>query len=291
MKPTNPTNNPPGTASNLDLVQSSKSTAMSRMIIAVHAPVKHGKTFLAATASQFFPASLPSPTDVELDDLLWLTFDVGALDGFTEVGLSVPQIDVTSILASTRGDIFKATDLAMQAAQAYIQRGLTSWIVVDTVSSLDRMLNEYWERNNPASGTGEEKFVLYRMIASSHAKFYTNLTLIAPRIIFLFHSTAKFDTDDKARRKTRATAMPGESAIVPEITGKSRGTYLANCSLELALRAVKDPSSKTIKRTVYPYGGMDFEGGGRFHQSLGQEEPANLTHILAKIKTGRPKSG
>src|SRR5690606_19995601 len=131
------------------------------MIIGAHGPFAAGKTTLAATASEKLPESgFPTerhppnePPKYVLDDLAWLSFDPKATAGFKERGVSVPTFDVLHFMHNPDGpkgwkaagfkrapDIIQATVFGVQQLKTISPK----WLVVDTVSSFDDWLNQYW---------------------------------------------------------------------------------------------------------------------------------------------------
>src|SRR5512140_2250656 len=76
------------------LLDSADETLVNPVIV-IHGPYGAGKTTCAASASEFFPDELTTKRVgakgklVELEDMVWLAFDNGALDGFRERGLRV----------------------------------------------------------------------------------------------------------------------------------------------------------------------------------------------------------
>lgn len=281
------------------------------MIIGAHGPFAAGKTTLAATASEKLPDSgFPKerhppnePPKYILDDLAWLSFDPKATAGFRERGVSVPTFDVPYFMGDADGPMgwraagFKRAPDIIQATVFGVQQLKTlspKWLVVDTVSTFDDFINQYWFDHHEASTSSDKNIdtrKVYGDIAKSHTDFFSQCTRLGCGVIFLFHSKALVEPDDKdkkkekaakARQETLATATSG--LIVPQITGKSKGKYLGAMSL-LVYSDTKEVPVGTKRETEYFVWtkSRKAETKNRFGASLAETEPSNLRAILAKV--------
>lgn len=272
-----------------------------RLMFTIHSQPGNGKTFCAGSASKFWPKDLTKKQTkkVDLNDVVWISADRGATDGFKERGINVPYVvDIPWIMrAPIKGEdkpyasnILDALPLAIEIAYARVEQGETQWVVVDTVSSIDRMLNTYWEQNVPKSNSGkEDRFAMYRLIMKYHSQFYEAMSLFPCGVIFLAHTKALIEGEGDAKTKSKAMALAGDNDLAPSITGKSLETYTANVSTEFALEAIRVPGWKPgdgydFARWLYPVGGRGYRGKNRFQLSLGTKEKADLGEIVRKIR-------
>jgi len=259
----------------------SKTTTLDDMTLLFHAPPGAGKTYLAATASEAWPKQLPSKKMIDLEDMIWIGIDAGATAGFASLGINIPKyIDFRDALVD-----YSVVD-AMKQIQDYIDAKLMepgSWLVVDTLSMLDRYLLEYYE------GRTTESWAIYRMIGHFHRRLFADLSLITSRIIFLCHSKAPFQGDD-AKTKTRQKAqIAGMAEIVPDLAGnQARGVYVANVSLLGTVLPKRDPKGGGSERILYPLGDKGFEGKSRWEHILNREEPPHLGKLFKKILDAQP---
>jgi len=256
--------------------------------ILIHGPPKVGKTFLAASASEFCPEVLPAEKLVALEDMLWLQIDAGATDGFHEANLLLPDrvINVRKVIAET-GSVERGLMMALDVARMVLDKcPEIRYIVTDTLSAADKFICEHWDTNCPLSRTGEKIVQMgFGMVFNTHKRFYNRLSLLPCNLITLCHSRVLIDDGQNTQeaKKRKAEGIPGSFDIVPDITGKARNLYVGNASLELVVMAKKNPRTGKLMRTVAPYGANGFEGGTRF-QVLEEEEPAHLGQIFQKIR-------
>lgn len=283
--------------------RSSDEILNERLMFTIHSQPGNGKTFAALTASEQCPKDLTKKQakKVNINDMVWLSADRGATDGFRERGINVPYVvDLSWLMrAPIRGEkkpyasnILDALPMLIDIAYQRVEQGETKWVVVDTVSSIDRLLNTYWEDNCPRSKSGaEDRFAMYRMIMKYHSQFYQAMSLFPCGVIFLAHTKALIEGEDaNAKTKAKAAALAGDNDLAPSITGKSLETYTANVSTEFALEAIRAPGWKPgdgyeFARWLYPVGGRGYRGKNRFQLALGTKEPADLGRIVEKIRS------
>lgn len=271
--------------------------ALERYRLTTHGGSGHGKTFFAASASDHWPSDLPSKKKVVLKDMLWIAFDAGAVVGFREQGISIPNvIDVRKLMTPAKeGEtrvyartILDALAIVVREASARVAHGGINWVVCDTISSLDKALNAYWESNCPTTKAGvPDKFAMYRAIGINHQRFHEAMQLMDTNVHFLCHTKARIEADpnEKSQKnRQKAAETPGDNELIPDITGQSLNTYTANVSAEFALLAKKQLGTKVMKRYVHPIGHQGYRGKNRWQHSLEEEEVADLGKILKKIE-------
>lgn len=251
-------------------------------VILIHGPPKVGKTWLAATVSERFDAGGP------LSDVLWLPWDNGAVDGLTEAGITMPCLDIGQALAektNAKGSVnfVAATQTILAEAASEVAKGQIRWVVTDTLSMLDKGLNEHFERNCPETKEGNpDSLAMYRLIFNAHKRYHMALRAMNVGLIYLCHSKVLGDNTKPAEAMKRKATQAVDFAIGPDITGAANTVYKGEASLYLVVTAKQDPKSKKLTRSIAPFGGKGFEGGSRFTQNLSEEEPANLHALLTK---------
>lgn len=203
----------------------------------IYGPPGQGKTFSSITMSAACPANFSHlagkhiaklDVPVALNDVLWVGFDSGALDGFAEQGYTVPAIDASKLGGDLLTGLAEITALAAQR----VKEGKTTTIIIDTVSALNENLEIYLKNK------GQEKFEFYGNIKVQHMKFATKLKEIPANILFLCHAKNVMDMDDKNQKNK--IAAQGFASIVPNITGEALNHYRRDVSFEFFCRRAKE---------------------------------------------------
>lgn len=251
--------------------------------ILLFGPPKHGKTTVAATFSDKFvgfdrPKGSPI---IKLDDLVWLAFDPNPLVGIVEQGYDVP---VLFDLSKETGDrLLPAIDSVLANIEALVDAMKPKVVVVDTVSFLDKSLNEFFARKY-------DKWDLFRMVNNAHTRFVSALKLIKSHVIVIAHAKAESTpADAQGQAVKKSTDLPGSGGISSQITGATKGTYEGMVSMILPMQARDEvEAGKPVrKRFFYPTGAMGFEGAGRYLRYLAKEEPADFKLLFDKIRRGK----
>lgn len=277
-----------------------------------------GKTFCGATASQYFPDVLPSPETVksadfepiELKDMLHVACDVGAVDGFAAKGLRCPAIDLVDLLTPPRDgeekihaqDILQAISWIVETCKVAATEG-TDYIIVDTVSMLDRFIVNYWKDDENIPKTWNRKLqaeipdtqAMWGCVADTHFRLWQSLVFLpVKQVIFLCHArtneTELSVVEGRGKAGARQTAKAaasnaaGENTIIPRISGSAREVYTANVSLQLAMTAEQKLGTTQYTRRLHPYyaeGG--YQTKNRYQGTLEETEAANLKKLFDKI--------
>lgn len=268
-----------------------------------------GKTTLAATVSKYAPDPWPTtrhnpkaPPKYNLKDLFWLCYDKGALLSFKERGIAAPRFDVRKFMAERKVGVMQATEAGLREAEKAVQGG-AEWVVVDTLSTFDKMLDAYWQAalladkglkdsnlDKSANKLIEEvQIPKYGRMFTCHKMLHDNLMQLGCGVLYLTHSKALIDlglgsADDKTKQKqvrqTVSTATSG--VLVPDITGKGAGVYKADARLQLVIRATKGASGKLVRSVMAePFDG--YETKNSWELSIVGPQEANLKKVLAKI--------
>lgn len=266
----------------------SSSDVTTEGVYIIHGPPGSGKTFLAATASQYWPEEVPPASPVELKDMLWLGADAGATAGFQELRISLPDryLDIGTMLAAEGAN--RGIKYAIEAVNHILsENSEIENIVVDTLSTVDKLFNVYFDGTCPTNKDGiKDTRAMYGNMKTAHTRFHSRLRGTGKRIIYLAHSKALRDTDDTEQANNRKAALPvGVNDIIPDITGSGKNVYINDASIEMVLLATR--KGKEFKRIVYPMGAKGFSGKSRFQASLDEQEEPNLRKIFNKIQSGQ----
>lgn len=271
-------------------IRSSSERGLAQSITTLFGPPGNGKTFCAGTASKYWPEE-PGKEKVELKDMLWVSADDGALDGFLELGITVPELRLKEVFAAhdpkrnKKFDVVNGIGEVFKQIPKFVEENGTRFIVIDTVSTFDRYVNEYFVRNPILTAKGaKDTYGHFRVVGTTHQRFHLNLTMMGTSIIYLFH--AKMISDGVDAKRLDATQVAGGGDITLDITGQiGKNVYMANSSLIMCVKAKKVPGKgkPVYNRYLLPYGGEGFEGKARFHKSLDAKEEPHLGKVYKKI--------
>lgn len=262
-------------------VESSDDVNRQHYRFVFHGPPKVGKTFLALTASEHFPDELPADPSVSLDDMMWWSFDAGALRGVEEQGIKVPH--VLNFAPISGSDIFPAVREAATKTAELVEKGLTKWVVCDTISTLDSKMKTHWRAKTADKG----KFALYDAMLASHNKFFDIINSLPCHVIVLSHSKANVYEDEKSKNKQKAQAMSSQKTpdVELDIAGAGKNEYRRHSDMVAPLLQERDKRGQW-SRNIYPFGHKGWEGGTRWTRELEKVEPAHLGKLMAKIQKG-----
>jgi len=269
--------------------------------LVIHGKFGVGKTALAATASEYFPEKWPTerhkgaePKYV-LKDMFFINVDDKATAGFRERGIAVSQFDLPYFMATKEDEsgfgwgpagfsraptIMQAANFALNVAESMSPR----FLVVDTVTALDRSFVHYWNANCPMRGGQKDTQSMYGEVRNWHSEFAEACRNVAPCVIWTCHSTVIAETSrdtpvSAAQKDVLRTAEGG--FIAPDITGKGKSGYKAHASLQLAVLAKRTPQG--LQRYVSPIWTKDHETKNRWELSLGDTEEPYLRKMFQKI--------
>lgn len=273
---------------------SSKRPHRQKLILG-YGPIGAGKTTLAATASKNFPATIPAAKMVTLSDMLWISIDIDGVASFAHKGIEVPEIDLIQIMSDEEvykelgfvrpPSIVEAMSAAVEIAAERVAAGETSTIVVDTLSTFDTRLSIFADEVTKGSSN---QYAPYKYMLAAHTKVHEGLTRTGADIIYLAHARAVSDEQAAEKKKNQAVLAVGGGYIAPELTGAAPKVYKRDVSLELYVKAFRDPRTKKLKRTVLTeVNDMGAEVKNRYEGILLPEEEPNLRDIFAKIDAAR----
>jgi hypothetical protein len=259
-------------------VRDSKDTLLERFRLVLIGPPKEGKSVCAATASELFPATFPAPEMVDLRDMFWCLLDNGGLDGFAELNLSVPHMDLSNVNAAY---IQQALTAFFEEAQKRVAAGVTKTVVLDSLTALDKLLLARLMKDY-------EKWGLYQAILAAHLQVFHQAKTLACNVISICHGKMVNMPEDAAAaiKQTAAGITPG--TIELDLSGQVANFYRQSMSLIIPI-ASKGSAGEEVYN-LYPRGVKGFTGYSRFAK-LEKEEPAHLGKLFAKIRGNQPKAG
>jgi len=246
--------------------------------VLISGPPGHGKSVCAATASEKSPDEFTDEFTAEqgggltnLDDVLFLNFDRQATAGFADLGIEVPEIDLSTCSGK---EIISSTKEALKVAKARAIEGVTKTVVVDTISSLDAVLVAFWKEATA------NRWDMYNAILTTHMRFAMALKEIPANVVVICHAKAINEAEDaQGRARQKAAAGPAPASISLDITGQARGYWQRNVPLQLPL--ICRTRGSRVERHLYPSGVEGFEAKSRF--KLADKEPAHLRKLFEKI--------
>lgn len=252
--------------------------------IAIYGPRRCGKSHTACTVSEFYPedeAELGTK-HFELADLAWVPFDAGATAFMPAWKLRCPNVvDVIRLIKDNdpQTGALKAIDVLAKTD--------ATWLVMDTVSMLDKYLSD-WAATKV--NDDEKGWEIYRHMLNAHKRIYVHAMETGKRCLFLCHSKALSDIQGtgaaaKNATNTRKASYAVAPEVVPDITGQSATVYLGNCAAQLVVQVKIDPQTKAKKRQIYLGNVQGFEGGSRWEAIFGPNEAVepNLKKLLARV--------
>lgn len=286
-------------------------TGVDDICMIIQGQYSAGKTTLAGTLDPSFPWPFPTikytakEPKYRLNTLHWLTYDKKALVSFRERGIAVSRFDVRDYMAKKNCAVMAATEVGLRDCEAAVTRG-ARWIVVDTLSTYDKMLDAYWQ-DQLLSDTGAKEtnaskshnkliegvqIQKYGRMFVCHKMLHDALMSLGCGVIYLTHSKAMMDlglgTDDERekQRKVRQTMQVAASGgvFVPDITGKGAGVYKADARLQLVVTAKKGPNGMLTRSiTADSVGG--YETKNSWELSIKGEHEAHLGKMLARVSS------
>ncbi len=272
------------TADSGPLVKSSKDTTLDNWRMLIFGAPKTGKTFAALTASELYPQGdvlEPQPELRHLSDLLFIEADEGGLDGLREYNLAADYIDVSK--ESGGSLINKVFPQLMKEVEARVNDGVTKTVIVDTISTIDRMLKTYFQEQFTDPRHNAQ---MWGAVLGAHMKMFGALKRLRCNLLVIAHTKFRLDLGDATQKaRQQATSMPGGSDAYPDISGQAKNYYNGAVSIQMPMIASPMPGGK-FKRQFYPLGVGRYEAGSRFTRFLDDKEPAHIQKLINKIKTG-----
>lgn len=265
------------------MITSSRKQTLKDLNLVFYGPPGSGKTFVAGSASKYWPENITEKRTewITLKDMFSVGVDAGATDGFAQHKIDCPLISFVDALKENGDDVAAAIRGIVNELKSAVEKNKEEdqWIVVDTISMLDRYFTDFYE---PLSKDG---YTLYRNVLNAHKRLYSSLSLIPARKIYLCHSKAFVSDEAKAKLQRQAkSALAAE--IAPDITGQAHVIYIGNSSLEgIVLTTSSGGNNPVLTRKIHTRNIKGFEGKNRWEAILPAEMEPNVRKLLKMIQT------
>lgn len=244
----------------------------------LYGPPGSGKTVCAASISEFFPDELPAAQPTLVRDVYYLQFDPDGMQSLLSLRLDAPGRDLSA--CTTKETLGRGLIEAVMEIKEGIKEGIIKAVVVDTLTAFDSVLLSIGKKDFPSTA---DQARMYGWILQEQMQFGTLLKQLPIHLITTCHSKFVFNPskdDTGFEMRKRAFSLPGQSDIVPELTGRGANYWKGVASNVWPLISYRQKGQKP-RFTVLPYGGKGFEGKSRLG-GLDEEEPANLRKALIK---------
>ena len=258
-----------------------------------------GKSTLAATASRYWPKEgLPTTKwgkktpKVVLEDMLFILTDpFDPLGGLRERGIAVPCFDVNAWIKEKPGRTALDAIAATYEEAARFVTGGGKWLVHDTVTSWDSLLEAYCRKNMPLSKGGkDDSRRMYGMLYQYNLKIHHLAVGLGINIIYNAHYKSSIDFGELTPAQLAAAkatqSAGGIAAILPAITGKAQAAYKGGSTFVLALVKQVAPGSKGSSRKLYTIATTEMEAKNRYELSLPPIMEADMREVLRLINGG-----
>lgn len=270
----------------LEYIQSSKDGFLDNIRALLCGQTGMGKTFVAATMSEFWPDDPYASKPIKLEDTLWLSFDAGATQGFGQFNISVDELSVLKMMQQDL-DFIEAGQMMLKAAKLAVEdRGIKT-VVMDTVSMFDVHAQGYWFDTNrvPRTKKGDvDKYAAWNHVAVTHYSFLNELLKLPINVIATCHEKPVNDEVESIAKKVEAYAPSGSHDFVPAISGKSLGFYYQNLDIGAYLVGQKVAGEDRPLRKLRTDSFRGHMGKNRLQHFLDPEEEPNFRIMMKKMR-------
>lgn len=239
-------------------------------IVGIHGPIGSGKTFAAATLSQFWPGNIIERTKssggkkIVLEDVLWGVIDSNATAGFTVMGVEPGCIYNFQKIRGSEAEWKKygfnrrpsILETAMRftiLARERAQKGQTRIVIVDTASGLDGafVIHSTDTAMNDPKLAGN-KYARWDLNLSANTKFHDALKFSGVQVIcYCMHSRPVDEESDAAKKKNLMVLVAGGAKFAPAITGQSAAVYKRDMTQEFFCKVTRVPGKKGNEAKKY----------------------------------------
>lgn len=272
----------------------SHQTNLDMSIIVLIGAWKNGKTVCAASISDKFPDPFPNTEELTvLDDTWFFCVDPGALDGFAEMGITVPHSDV-SVPKKTLREYEEDFDEKIEKVRPLVEAGVIKNVVLDSASFYDHNINAFLTKKYK-----NDKGGMWGEFRQLHTDRMHKLRSLGCRLVVCVHPTENViwgkdgsEVQQKSKKRQMVSMLPGQADFKLDITGKSAGLYKGGGSwiLPVIKETKKQPGKDPVDEYyIYLGGAKGIEGGVRLGKFLEKKQPANLGKLLKKLKECQPK--
>lgn len=258
-----------------DVVRPSTELTLKHPVINIHGPIGAGKTFMALSACK------------DKSKMLWISADNGATDGFATQGIEVPELNLISLASdedmwrtarfNRPPSVIERLSFATKYAADRVRAGVTEWVVIDTLSSIDVSTVNYWNTVYPTDG-----WALYRANLQTHIQILEKLMNSGAKLCLLFHTAAVNEDDAKKKMQNQVMLVAGGAKFTLAVSGKSGALYKRHASFQIAIQKKQIPNTKRFERRAFLALDM-MEGKNRFEDCLDPEEKPDIQYMIDKI--------
>lgn len=237
---------------------------------------------------------------VQIVSTIGLGVDVASVSGLLAQGYQIPYyIDLRGLMYKKECDIYDAWEYALDFVYEAIEKDpRIENIILDPLSTLAALIEAYWhhkDRMPQAFNKRSQKLEpdtrgFWGQVKWAHQHFSDSWMDIPLRRVVCCHSRAARDEGDvgSAAEKKRIQMLSGiaQAAIVPDCSGMGLEAWTRPATLELYLEPQKLPKGNApFKYWAYGYGSeTDARTKNRWLDALAEKEPADLQHILKKVR-------
>lgn len=273
----------------------------------IHGEIGCGKTWLAASASQFWPGDKIAERlkgvgkKIELEDCLWFGIDSNAIAGFSIIGVTVPYFSLQKVMTveaewkkwglAHKPSVIEASNRFCKILGERFAKGQTRFGIIDTVSKLDESFINYHKKvvANDSSLSGN-KYALWQLNYAAHCLFHESLKFTGANLIYCMHSQSVADDTEQAKKKNVTVLMAGGASFAPAISGKSAAAYKRDATMQLLVRTTIVPGKKghdAKKRIVITDVSAEGETKNRYGGVLPQETEPDLRKMYKTIRAAQ----
>ena len=278
---------------------------ITQIMINLLGPSLAGKTFAAATISEYWPKRFPPSKKVMLRDTLHVSHDAAATAGLYANKIRFPYVISTmSLIGADRksgrpkcNDILEASEMITDGIREICEKDPDiSNVIHDTMSSLDRFFVAFWSHddNAPTDNRDErDTRAMYGAIFHTHLQYHTACLMLPVDVtsLFLFHGRIIGEASDGGKGKTKEqkkkeniVRLRHDVSIVPQVTGQGLDPYTNHASVEFACLPTEGGKGKAVERWLYTVPTKDYRAKNRFEGILQDKEPVDLRDIINRIR-------
>lgn len=277
-------------------------------IVGAHGGIGTGKTFLAATISQFWPTDLAARLKgtgkkVALEDVYWFEIDSNATAGFSTIGVEVPKFNLQAVMSreaewkkygfTRRPSIIEAMGKFVALLKDRVAKGQTRFAIIDTVTALDGSLIVYHTKIADAdTGQAGNKYYKWQLNFAAHQLFHDSLKWSGANLVYCMHSKAVDEDTTSAKKKNQTVLMAGGAQFAPAISGQSAAVYKRDMTMQLLCKVSREPGKKgagSLVRKIITDVQSDGETKNRYGGILPLEMDPNLRAIYKAVRAAQAK--
>lgn len=257
-------------------------------IIGIHGDPGAGKTTLAATYSEVWDEGIfkrtPKSRKLVVPDIVYVGMDKTGWISLAQFNMVFRYtVDLRAMLGGGMKLNKAIATVLTDVRKIWEQDANVRMICVDTITTFDRLLNEYYFAG---ASLEDSTWQVYNMILQGHRNFQTNITQSPPSVVttFLYHcSTLSPENAKSPSERARLTKKQlGDPSVVkvPQVTGQGLDIYTNDESLEMSLQI---NHAKKGAREVWLESHNGYRAKNRLSHLIKGAQKPNLREILAQV--------